>query len=53
MIEIPVGNVIALGTSYIPQLNELGLLDHLIGVDSFSFFNTPEVLEMIADGKLT
>ncbi len=52
IIEIPSGDVIALGTSYIPQLNELGLLDHLIGLDSLAYVSTPEVLDMIADGKL-
>ncbi len=51
-IEIPAGGLIALGTSYIPQLKELGLLDQLIGVDNLTFFNTPEVVEMIADSKL-
>ncbi len=52
VIHIPAGKVIALGTSYIPQLNELGVLDQLVGVDSLSFFNTPEVLDMIAANKL-
>ncbi|MFN8447552.1 MAG: ABC transporter substrate-binding protein [Anaerolineae bacterium] len=52
VIEIPAGKVIALGTSYIPQLKELGLLDELIGVDSGAFYNTPEVVDMLADGKL-
>lgn len=52
IIEIPAGDVIALGTSYIPQLNELGLLDHLIGLDNLAFVSTPEVLDMIAQGKL-
>ena len=51
-IQIPAGKVIALGTSYIPQLKELGVLDDLIGVDSFDFFNTPEVVAMIAAKKL-
>ncbi len=51
-IEIPAGKVIALGTSYIPQLKELGLLDDLIGVDSLPLYNTPEVVEMGAEGKL-
>jgi iron complex transport system substrate-binding protein len=52
LIEVPAGKVIALGTSYIPQLKELGLLDELIGVDSFAFFNTPEVLEKVASDQL-
>ncbi len=52
VIQIPAGKVMALGTTYIPQLKELGLLDNLIGVDSFSFINTPEVLAMIAANKL-
>lgn len=52
VIEIPAGDVIALGTSYIPQLNELGLLHYLIGLDSLAFVSTPEVLDMIAAGEL-
>ncbi len=51
-IQIPAGRVIALGTSYIPQLQELGVLDDLIGVDSFDLYSTPEVLDLIAAGKL-
>lgn len=52
VIQIPAGKVIALGTTYIPQLKELGLLDNLIGVDSFAYINTPEVVDMIAANKL-
>lgn len=52
VIEIPADDVIALGTSYVPQLNELGLLDHLIGLDSLAYVSTPAVLDMIAEGKL-
>jgi iron complex transport system substrate-binding protein len=52
VIEIPAGKVIALGSSYIPQLKELGVLDELVGVDSFAFYNTPEVVDRIAAGDL-
>lgn len=52
VIEIPAGKLIALGTSYIPQLKELGLLDELIGVDNLTFYNTPEIQTLADEGKL-
>ncbi len=52
IIQIPAGKVIALGTEYIPQLKELGLLDDLIGVDSAALYSTPEIAQMAAEKKL-
>lgn len=51
-IEVPTGNVIALSTTQIPHLAELGLLDHLVGMDSFDYVGNPEVREMINAGEL-
>jgi iron complex transport system substrate-binding protein len=51
-IEVPAENVIATSTTQIPHLAELGLLDHLVGLDSFDFVGNPEVRKMIDAGKL-
>ncbi len=52
VIQIPAGSIIAMSTSYIPQLDELGLLDRLIGMDQLAFVSNPTVRQMIDDGKL-
>ena len=41
-----------MSTTHLAQLKNLGLLDNLIGLDTFSFVNTPEVVEMIDAGEL-
>jgi iron complex transport system substrate-binding protein len=51
-IEVPTGKLIALSTTQIPHLNALGLLDHLIGMDSFDFVGNPEVRAMADAGEL-
>jgi iron complex transport system substrate-binding protein len=51
-IEVPTGNVIAMSTTQIPHLAALGLLDKLVGLDSFDYVGNPEVRQMIDDGKL-
>lgn len=52
-IEVPAGRIITLSTTQLPHLTELGLLDRLVGVDSFDYINTPEVRELISDGAIT
>ncbi|MCS6837196.1 MAG: ABC transporter substrate-binding protein [Anaerolineae bacterium] len=51
-IEVPAGNIIAMSTTQLPHLTDLGLLDKLVGLDSFLFVNSPEVRQLINDGKL-
>ncbi len=51
-IDVPTGNVITLSTTELPHLDELGLLDHLIGLDSFEYVNTAEVRQMIDAGEM-
>lgn len=51
-IEVPAGDIITLQTTQLPHLTTLGLLDNLVGLDSFDFVNTPEVREMIEDEML-
>ncbi len=51
-IEVPAGDLITLSTTQLPALSQLGLLDHLVGVDSGFYISNPEVASMIADGEV-
>jgi len=52
LIEIPVQRVVAMSTTQLPHLDELGLLDRLVGVDSFLYINNETVRQKIAAGEL-
>jgi len=52
VIEVPVRSIITMSTTQLPHLKELDLLDYLIGVDSFQYINTPEVVKLVEAGKL-
>jgi iron complex transport system substrate-binding protein len=51
-IDVPVRSVITLSTTHLAYLNQLNLLDTLVGYSTFEHINTPEVLKRIADGQL-
>lgn len=51
-VEIPVGDVITLSTTQLPTLTQLGLIDNLVGVDSFDYINTEEALTRIDAGEV-
>lgn len=51
-IEVPAGDMMVMSTTQLPHLTTLGLLDKLIGIDSFAFINTPAVRERIEAGEL-
>jgi len=51
-IEVPAGDIITMSTTQLPHLIQLGLLDKLVGLDSFLFVNSLEVRALIDDGKL-
>lgn len=51
-LTVPATDIITMSTTQLPHLNTLGLLDNLIGVDSFLYLNTPEVRERIDSGDL-
>ncbi|MGQ9887195.1 MAG: ABC transporter substrate-binding protein [Aggregatilineales bacterium] len=51
-IEVPAGGIIAMSTTQLPHLTELGLMDKLVGLDSFLYVNSPEARELIDAGKL-
>lgn len=52
VIEVPVKSVVAMSTTQLPHLSELGLLDKLVGVDSFLYINNPDVRKKIDAGEL-
>ena len=52
MIEVPTGDLIAMSTTYLPQLVELELTENLIGLDSFLYTNTPEIVALAEDGEV-
>lgn len=51
-IEVPGGTFIAMSTTQVPHLNELGLLDRLIGLDSLLFVSDPTVRDLIDQDEL-
>ena len=51
-INVPTRDLITLSTTQLPALTQLGLLEHLIGVDSGFYIGTPEVVELIAAGEV-
>ncbi len=51
-IEVPAGEIITLSTTQLPALAQLGLLEHLVGVDSAFYISTAEVLDAVAEGKI-
>ncbi len=52
VIQVPVQHMVAMSTSYITMLDDLGQLDRLAGVDSFAYVNNPTVRQMIDAGKV-
>lgn len=52
LIEVPVQTMVTMSTTYLPFLDELGLLDRLVGVDDATYVSNEKVLEMAAAGKL-
>lgn len=54
IIETPIESVVSLSTTYLPHLVELGVLEKLVGVDSYSvtYTNTTEVQEMVASDRV-
>ncbi len=51
-IEVPIREIITMSTTQLPHLDDLGLLNSLIGVDSFLYISNPAVRERIDAGTL-
>lgn len=52
VVEVPVEGIVTLSTTYLPGLAQLGLVENLVGMDSFLYTSTPEVIERIEAGEL-
>ncbi|NPV56084.1 MAG: ABC transporter substrate-binding protein [Anaerolineae bacterium] len=52
IIDVPVMTIATMSTTYLPFLDELGLLDRLVGLDDATSVSNPTVLQMAAEGKL-
>src|SRR4051812_6925511 len=52
IIEVPVKRFVSMSTTYLPFLDELGLLDRLVGLDDATYVNNEKVAKLAADGKL-
>lgn len=52
VIEVPVSNIIAMSTTYLPTLEDLGLIDKLIGLDSYMWTTNPAVRARIESGDI-
>lgn len=52
VVQVPARSVIALSTTHLVQLEKLGLLDRLVGVNDFKIVTTPAVLKQIQANKL-
>lgn len=52
IINVPINSVITMSSTQLPHLDLLGLLDRLLGHDSFAFVNTAGVIERIEAGKI-
>jgi iron complex transport system substrate-binding protein len=52
IITVPVQRVVAMSTTYLPVLDELGLLDRLVGVDDATYTFNQKVVDQFAAGKL-
>lgn len=52
IIEVPVKTIVTMSTTYLPFLEQLGVLDRLVGVDDTTYISNPTVAQMAADGKL-
>lgn len=51
-IEVPVNSIVAMSTSYLPALEELGLLDKVVGVDTAAFTSNETITSGVAAGDI-
>jgi iron complex transport system substrate-binding protein len=52
VIEVPVQTVVAGSTTYLPHLDQLGVVDSLVGMDNPSFASTASVVERAEAGEI-
>lgn len=52
LIPVPAERVISMSTSYLAQMDLLGVVDRLVGVDSIMYASTPSVLARAEAGQI-
>ncbi len=52
VVNVPAKSLVAMSTTELPAIEQLGLLNKLIGIDSFMWTNNAKVLDLIKAGKL-
>ncbi|MCA9920240.1 MAG: ABC transporter substrate-binding protein, partial [Anaerolineales bacterium] len=52
VIDVPISSFVSMSTTYLPYLDQFGLLDSLVGVDFASYAYNPTVQEMYAAEEL-
>jgi iron complex transport system substrate-binding protein len=53
VIEVPVKSIVTTSSTFITALDELNVLDRLVGMDEATYISNANVLKMDAEGKLT
>jgi iron complex transport system substrate-binding protein len=52
VIEVPVSTIVPMSSTQLPHLEDLGLLDHIVGVNQLAFIYNPTVREMVESGQV-
>jgi len=52
VVEVPIETLATMSTTYLTSLEELSLLDRLVGIDDITYVNNEAVLKLYDDGKL-
>jgi iron complex transport system substrate-binding protein len=52
MFDVPVQRMVTMSTSILPHIDEQGMLDRLVGVDTTLFTSNETVIQMVADGDI-
>lgn len=53
IVTVPATRTVMMSTAYLTNLDDLGMLDRLVGLDAFAYTNNPTVRQMIDEGGLT
>lgn len=52
VIEIPIKKIIPMSTTYLPSLDKLNLVQHIVALPTFQYVNTPSVQERIQQKRV-
>lgn len=52
MIEVPISSFVSMSTTYLPHLDQFGLMDSLVGLDFGTYAYNPTVQAKLAAGEL-